>query len=269
MSSEFLLGFDQLVVLLISLVLLYASIEAGYRYGIRFAHRTSETVQSHVATIEAALLGLMALLLGFAFSMALTRFDVRKQLVMNEVNDLQTTFMRSQLLPAAYRQSCADLLKQYVDTRIAYFQAGTDSHLMQQALQSTKAVQAQLWKAAILAARTNDSEVATGYFINSLNNLIDDHTRRVTAMENHVPQPILALLFLVACLTVAVTGYNSGLRTKRLRALRYIIIIVITATLIVIVDLDRPRRGFIKISEAGMVQLKADVDQFVVNQATN
>ncbi len=268
MTSEFLFGFDQLLVLLISLVMLYVSIEAGYRYGTRFAERTSEAVQSHVATIEAALLGLMALLLGFAFSMALTRFDIRKQLVLNEVNDLQTTFMRSQLLPAAYRQTCVDLLHQYVETRIAYFQAGTNNQMMVQALQSTKAIQVQLWKAAVLAARANDSEVVTGYFISSLNNLIDDHTRRVTAMENHVPQPILALLFLVACLTVAVTGYSSGLCTKRLKALRYIIIVVITATLIVIVDLDRPRRGFIKISEAGMVQLKADLRQFVVDNGT-
>lgn len=263
--SDFLIGMNQLSILLVTLVLLYVSIEIGYRYGIRFKERTTDKVNDHVATIEAALLGLLALLLGFAFSMAMSRFDVRKEMVMNEVNDLQTTFMRSQLLPAAYRQPCADLLRRYVDTRIAYFQAGTDQQQIDQALQGTRTLQSQLWKAAVQAARENDSEVATGYYINSLNSLIDDHTRRITAMENHVPQPILALLFLVACLTVAVTGYSSGLRTKRLKALRYIIIAVITATLIVIVDLDRPRRGFIKINEAGMVQLKADLDQFVVS----
>jgi mannose/fructose/N-acetylgalactosamine-specific phosphotransferase system component IID len=263
--TEFLFGLNQIIIMVITLAMLYLSTEIGYRYGLRFTERTSEKVLSHVSTIEASLLGLMALLLGFAFSMAMSRYDIRKQVVLDEVNDLQTTFMRTQLLPKEYRGPCAELLKQYVDTRITYFQAGTDKDLMKNSLSQTKAVQAKLWNTAVQAARANDSEVVTGYFVATLNDLIDDHTRRVTAMENHVPQTILGLLFLVCCMTMAVTGYSSGLRTKRLKALRVILITLIAATLIVIVDLDRPRRGLITISEAGMLQLKQDLAQFVVD----
>lgn len=263
-GQDFLFGLNQTALFLISLALLYLCAEAGYRYGIRFAQRTNDDLFGHVATIEAALLGLMALLLGFAFSMAMARYDARKQIIMNEVNDLQTTFMRSQLLPANRRATCARLLHDYVTSRIMYYRAGTDEAAVQESLKKTKEAQVRLWHEAVLAARENDSEVVTGYFIATLNELIDDHTKRLTAMENHVPQTILLLLFLVACMTMVVTGYSSGLRTKRLKALRCILVVLIAATLSLIIDLDRPRRGLIKISEAGMVQLQSELDDFVV-----
>jgi hypothetical protein len=114
----------------------------------------------------------------------------------------------------------------------------------------------------VAAARENPDEVTTGYFIDSLNKLIDDHTKRSIAMENHVPEVILHLLMLVATLTIAVTGYSSGLRGRRLKALRAILVLLITATLIVIIDLDRPRRGLIRVSEDGMVRLQTELQEF-------
>jgi hypothetical protein len=100
------------------------------------------------------------------------------------------------------------------------------------------------------------------YFITSLNNLIDDDAKRSNAMANHVPEIIFLLLMLVATLTIAVTGYSSGLRGKRLNPLRAILILLIAATLIVIIDLDRPRRGLIQVSEAGMLQLQSQMGEF-------
>jgi hypothetical protein len=123
-------------------------------------------------------------------------------------------------------------------------------------------LQIGLWSTAVAAARENSDEVTTGYYIESLNGLIDDHTKRLTAMDNHVPEAILMLLLLVATMTIAVTGYSSGLRHARLLVLRAILAILVAATLLVIVDLDRPRRGLIKVSEASMLQLQQDLSKF-------
>ena len=81
-------------------------------------------------------------------------------------------------------------------------------------------------------------------------------------MENHVPETILLLLLFMATMTIGVTGYSSGLRHSRLPFLRAILVILVGATLLVIVDLDRPRRGLIKISEGSMLQLQQDLDNY-------
>lgn len=256
MSGELLYGISEWVLLMFTAAVLYGCAELGYRYGLRFAERTKSEIHSHVATVEGALLGLLALLLGFAFAMAVNRYDDRKRAVLDEVNDLQTAYLRAQLLPAARADATLLLLEEYVAVRIEYARAGSDRERVRVAQNRTKLLQARLWGQALAAARQDSNEVTTGYYILTLNQLIDDHARRTVAMENHVPEPILILLVLVAALTMTVTGYSSGLRGKRLKALRFILVLLVAATLTVIIDLDRPRRGLIRVSESGMVELQ-------------
>ncbi|MCU0693773.1 MAG: hypothetical protein MUF54_20485 [Polyangiaceae bacterium] len=267
MSGELLYGISEWVLFVAVAGLFYLSAEAGYRYAERFGARGCAEPHGHVATIESALLGLLALLLGFAFAMAITRFDVRKQVVMEEANDLQTTFLRAQLLRQPYQAESSRLLRQYVDSRVAYYQAGADRQKIRDALERTSQLQVRLWTVALAAVRDNSDEVTTGYYVQSLNGLIDDHTKRLAAMENHVPEFILLLLFFVATMSIGVTGYSAGLKRARLLVLRAILAILVAATLLVIVDLDRPRRGLIKVSEGGMLQLQQDLDKFAVPPA--
>lgn len=105
MPGEFLYGVNQWVLLVLTTAAFYLCAEAGYRYGRRMAAQSGPDVHSHVTTIESALLGLLALLLGFAFAMAMNRFDVRKNVVVEEANDLRTTYLRAQLLPATPRDA--------------------------------------------------------------------------------------------------------------------------------------------------------------------
>jgi hypothetical protein len=248
--------------LLFSIGLLYASAEIGFRYGRRTSNRIDPESHAHVATIEGALLGLLALLLGFAFAMAMSRFDNRKQVVLEEVDDLETTFLRAQLLFETRRDVCSRLLREYVESRVAHYRAGANRQKMDESLNWTNRLQVQLWAQAVAAVRENPDEVRTGFFVESLNGLIDDHAKRLNAMENHVPEFILVLLFLVAAMTIAVTGYSSGLRNARLRMLRSILIVSVSLTLMVIVDLDRPRRGLIKVTENGMLKLQQELNGF-------
>lgn len=266
MSEELLYGISESVLFVLLVGLFYGGAEVGYRYGFRLAERFGADGHAHVATIEGALLGLLALLLGFAFAMAVNRFDVRKQLVMEEANDLQTTFLRAELLRDRYRVGSSRLLREYVDSRVAYYQAGADREKMRDALERTNRLQIQLWNTAVAASREDSNEVTTGYYIESLNGLIDDHAKRLAAMENHVPEFILLLLFFVATMTIGVTGYSSGLRRTRLRVLRVILVVLVAATLLVIVNLDRPRRGLIKVSEGGMLQLQQNLHKFAAEQ---
>lgn len=262
MFGDFFYGIDQWVLCLLALALFYGGAELGFWCGRRGTARVNADAHPHVATIEGALLGLLALLLGFAFSMAMSRYDTRKLLVMEEANDIQTTYLRAQLLPDRYRADVAQLLKEYLDSRIAYYQAGINPEETKKALAWTESLQVRLWAKAVAAAREDPNQVTTGYFITSLNGLIDDHTKRVTAMNNHVPEVILVLLILVACMTIAVTGYSSGLKNVRLGGVRLILILLVTATLLIIVDLDRPRRGLITVSESNLIDVQQALKKF-------
>lgn len=261
-STELLYGVNEWVLAMLIIGILYGAAEVGFRYGRRFSGRTQPEIHPHVATVEGALLGLLALLLGFAFAMAMSRFDTRKQVVLDEVNDLATTFLRAHLLPERRQATCVRLLEEYVQSRIDFLRAGTDEVLSRKAQAASCQLQVRLWSEAVAAAHEDPNEVRTGYFIESLNNLIDDHTKRSIAMENHVPEAILHLLILVATLAIAVTGYSAGLREKRLKALWAILVVLTASTLIVIIDLDRPRRGLIRVSEDGMIRLQSDLEDF-------
>jgi broad specificity polyphosphatase/5'/3'-nucleotidase SurE len=177
-------GINEWLIFLLIFGLLYGGAEIGFRYGLRFSARTKDEIYSHVATVEGALLGLLALLLGFAFSMAMARFENRKQAVLEEVNDLQTTYLRAHLLAEKRRLTSVQLLDDYVDSRIEYVRAGYDPDRTQQTQQATVRLQTQLWAEAVAASREDSNEVTTGYYIESLtlvpvaaNNCFLFHTR--------------------------------------------------------------------------------------------
>lgn len=256
MSSDLLYNIGQGWLLIFITSLLYLAAELGFQLGKSKSSQFHKDCLPHVGTIEGALLGLLALLLGFAFSMSMERYDNRRQVVLGEANDLQTTYLRAALLPAAQKNIVAQLLRAYVDSRVTYLQSGRDPAVLESALKRTEAIQKELWTQALAAANQNSDEVRTGYFIESLNTLIDDHSRRIAAMENHVPEIILLLLIVVAAMTIAITGYSSGLNQVRLSVARFVLIALTSLTLIVIIDLDRPKRGFIKLNEKAMLSVQ-------------
>ena len=123
----------------------------------------------------------------------------------------------------------------------------------------TLELQRQIWARTVMADREATNPVSSGLFVSAINTLIDVHTERLAALENHVPEVILFLLIFVASATLAITGYRAGLCGVRLVIPRAIVVALIVATLAVIVDLDRPRRGFIKVSENALLELKASL----------
>lgn len=259
MNNDLIYGIGQGWIFLFLIIGFYLAAEVGFRVARRLSNKVGKEATTHIATIEGALLGLLALLLGFAFSMSISRYDSRKAVIIEEANDLQTTYLRAELLSDPHKEITKRFLRDYVDSRVEYLQAGLDELKLGEALARTARIQNQLWNQAVSAAKSDSDEVRTGYFISSLNSLIDDHTVRVNAMRNHVPEVILFLLIFVGAMTIAMTGYSSGINNLRLPIPRAILIVLTAATLIVIIDLDRPRRGLITVSEKALTQLQKDL----------
>jgi len=240
-------------VLLASILL---SNELGYRVG-RWRRSDADTgAKTQTNAIQAAMLGLLALLLGFTFSMALQRFDARSEAVLKEANSIGTAYLRTQLLPEAQRQAARGTIADYVELRIAANKVDlTQLEVRRAQRQEVERAQDALWALALEAAATDPRPVTAGLFIQSLNELIDSYGERNAALRKHVPEIVLFLLFAVFLIAGAVLGYSGGLEGGRAFLATLSMSLLIVLVIFIIIDLDRPRRGLIEVSQESMLDL--------------
>jgi hypothetical protein len=255
MAVRFFYHANEWVILGVSIALFLLVIEAGFRLGRRNRVSVSEHAKSQINTIQGAMLGLLALLLGFTFAMAISRYEVRKQLVLDEANAIGTTFLRAQLLPEPPRQEVSNLLRQYVEVRLRFYKAGVDPERLREAEKQAEKIHLLLWSYATALAEKDSRAVTTGLFLQSLNEVIDLYAKRLTALENHVPQIILVLLYSVALVANGLIGYGCGLGERRNFFVTLMAAMLIAVVILVIVDLDRPRRGLIRVGQERMLDL--------------
>ena len=158
-----------------------------------------------------SILGLLAFFLAFTFGMAGSRFESRRQAVLDEANAIGTTYLRARLLPEPQRTESAKLLREYVDVRISGVQAkqgGHDHHASEELHDKLSAQAAE-------AADSRPTPI-TGLYIQSLNRMIDMHATRIQAgLRSRIPTIIWAGLFTLTILSMASVGYQAGLSATR------------------------------------------------------
>ncbi|MCF6153644.1 MAG: hypothetical protein E3K36_00005 [Candidatus Brocadia sp.] len=188
--------------------------------------------------------------------MSLSRYDLRKQLVLEEANAIGTTYLRAQLLPEPHRTEISGLLRQYIDARIEGIQPGK----FHDAIVKSERLHNQLWLRAVDISKKVSSPMIVSLFLNSLNEMIDLHAKRLDAFENCVPQIVLLLLFICGAMTILVTGYGCGLGNQRNFVPAAMMSVVLVVIILVIMDFDRPREGFIKVSQHSMIRLQQSLN---------
>src|SRR6187402_1833203 len=173
-----------LFVCIVAVVL--GSIDGGYRLGRYRRRRSEKEKEGPVGAMVGSTLGLLAFMLAFTFGMAASRFDARKTLVLDEANAIGTTYLRAAMLPEGGNE-VRDLLRQYVDQRVAAVKSGNAVI----ALKESEALQGKLWALAVAAGQQHPNSIVVGLFVESLNNVIDLHAKRVTAgLRNRIPGTI-------------------------------------------------------------------------------
>lgn len=257
----------EVALLALAIGALLLAIEAGYRLGLRCKADNDEASTSHLNLLQSALLGLLALLLGFTFSMSISRLETRKLLVLEEANAIGTTYLRSHFLAEPLRGEVADLLRQYVAARLEHHRAGIDPVLLKAARDKGAEIENRLWRAAIAAAASAPDSLPVSLFVESLNETIDVNEKRQVAFENHVPEVVIVLLFVVSAVAVGFLGYANGLTGKRRVYSTAIFAVLIALVLAVILDTDRPRRGLVQVSQSSLLRLEASMAQPVASPA--
>ncbi len=250
--------YSLLTIFLASLAIILAGSEIGRQFGVRAAGRG----RNSLPTLEGAIFGMLALIVGFTFAMALSRFEARRDAVLSEANAIGTTALRARLLPEPYRPAVLKLLQQYVKIRLDITQRSVSRTELAAAIDRSNALQQALWQQAMAVAAKDNGMVPTGLFIQALNDMIDDQERRSTALRNRVPNIVMLALFGMAAIASAFAGYASGLEARRTRLPIYISGFLITGVILLILDLDRPNVGFIEVSQQPMIDTAASIASF-------
>lgn len=244
------------VIFLISLVVVLGAGEIGRALGVREKRGYS------VATLEAAILGLLALMISFTFAMALSRYEARREAVLNEANAIGTAALRARLLPAPYNSDVLRLLKEYVQLRLDVSNGSPTREKLNTAINRSNAIQEALWQQAKLVSAKDKAVVPTGIFIQSLNEMIDSQGKRLSAAFNQIPNTVLLALYGIAAIASGFSGYASGLTSKRTRLPVLIVGALICLVILLIQDIDQPYGGFIRVSQRPMVDTAASLSSY-------
>jgi hypothetical protein len=255
-DHELLYAFSSVAIAATLFIAIVICNEIGFKTGRFIQSRTDNEVKALTGSIQASVLGLLALLLGFTFSMSMQRYDNRSMALIDEASAVGTAVLRVQLLPEEYREEAKILFREYIDLRVAIGKLDL-TKLEDRYIYNNKIadLQKELWSLAISAANTDPRPVITGAFVKSLNDVIDSQAKRNALLQMHVPEVVLILLFIVFISSGAIMGYSAGLSGKRIIAPIVLISLLITLIVFIIIDLDRPKRGLIQVNQAVLTEL--------------
>jgi hypothetical protein len=229
------------------------ALEGGYRLG-RWRHTHSEEEKpTPIGAMVGSVVALFAFMLAFTFGMAASRFETRRQAVLEEANAIGTTYLRTRLLrDEGQRNVSARLLREYVDVRVRAIPEGK----IEEALTRSEELHERLWDEAIKAAESDRGPI-TGLYVQSLNQMIDLHAKRIQAgLRSRIPTVIWLGLFALAMLSMASVGYQSGISATRRSPQMFVIVLAFAGVMFLIADLDRAREGFLIVNQEAMNDLQ-------------
>lgn len=238
-----------------TILFLIGATECGALLARRTHARRPDDATRFLSTLAAPSIGLLALMIGFTFAMALARFDARKAAGLDEANAIGTAALRGRMLAEPYRSAVAPLFMEYARLRVVgRGTLGTSAQLIA-GLRRSEEIHEQLWQEAMAAAKSDPQMVPTGLFVQALNDMIDQHQKRVTAGRNTVPAIVFLMLEGIAVVALGFSGYGATQAAVRHRVAMVIMAVMIGSVITLIFDLDRPQIGIITVSQQPLLDL--------------
>lgn len=246
------------------LVALGLSVELGFRLGLRRRRNWPDSDVGGGGVVLTSTLALLGLILAFTYSASASRLDARKQAVIVEANAIGTAFLRAGLAAEPERMELREALLDYARTRVIDSTTPTDLYTgegLQQIIDRQLQAQAPLWPVTEKIVNKSGRGRVEVALMASVNDVIDMHTIRIAAVVDRLPAVVISMLVFIASAALAITGFNAGLSGVIVRGRLSVFALVLSSVMFVIVDFDRPRDGFIRVSEASMLALIDDMEQ--------
>jgi hypothetical protein len=224
-------------------------LEIGRRAGVRHMALNPDGAFGGLGAIEGAVFGLLGLLIAFTFSGALQRFDVRRDLIVEEANDIGTAYLRLDLLPAEAQPALRESFRRYLASRLLAYRLLPDIQACRLELERSAQWQQTIWTQAVQAVKTAETPSATMLLLPALNSMFDIVTTRTMAGQMHPPAIVFVMLYLLALAGALLAGYDMAISPSRnwLHSLGYAL--AIAASFYIILDLEFPRIGLLRVDD--------------------
>ena len=247
---SYVLRFSSLV-FIFSLVVLWLSLRIGV--SIRKRRRSlEENEREDLGTVMAAILTLLSLIIGFSFSMAIFRYDQRKNLEAAEADAIGTEYVRADFLPAADAARVRSLLRNYLDQRVLFYKTRDDRQL-REIDAATSQLETDLWSAVQVPAAAQSTPLVT-IAVTGMNDVLNSKGFTQAAWWNRIPNPAWGLMFAIAIFCSLLIGYGAragGARTTLL----LILPLVVSISFALIADIDSPRGGIVRVHAQNLTSL--------------
>jgi hypothetical protein len=235
----------------------FGFVAVGYAIG-RALRKHSETLREPVGTVQAALLGLVGLILAFGLTLAIGRYDSRRSAVVDDANAIGTTYLRAQMLPEPVRSSSLRLLVRYTDASIRLSKAVPTTQAFTSAVAQENVLIRRLWHLAGKDMAADPRGNPSRLYVETLNEMINMQTVRVATLDNRIPGAVLGLEVLGAAFAFGLLALFTAMLGRGATTVIFAAALV-TLLLLVTFDLDRPTRGLIRVPDSALVSLRASM----------
>lgn len=246
------LGFAFSVILFAGVLLFVAF---GRRIGLRRLAEEGESAARGFGAVEGAVFGLLGLVLAFLFSGALSRFDARRHLVVEEANDIGTAWLRIDMLPSTAQPAMRDLFRRYLDSRIEVYRKLPDLDAAKTELTRSAKLQGEIWTLAVSSSQQGGMGAAPMLLLPALNAMFDITTTRTEAARVHPPLVVFVMLGVLSLACSLFAGYDMAARPRWNPLHSIAFATVLSVTVYVIVDFEFPRLGLIQMKDSDEVLL--------------
>ena len=228
--------------ILLIVIFLFVGMLGFIELGLRLGKRGEDSAGKPFGPLSGAVFGLMGLLIAFTFSGAAARFEVRRQLIVSEVNAIEVAYMRIDLLPPAKQESMRKSFRAYVDARLVFYKDLGEAAENEAGLARVKEMQREIWSQAVAACDERGPNPSNSLILTSLNSMFDIATTREAALMMHPPGAVLFLLALLPLVCSLLAGFDAaGKGRSFLHMLGFALIL--TVTIYIILDYEYPRAG--------------------------
>jgi len=235
----------------VALVLIAA--EIGFRIGIWLQRRDPDSGKTAMTgAVVGGMLGLIAFLLAFSIGIVINQHTSRKAMVVTEANAVGTAYLRAGFLNETDRTSTAELLREYVEVRLA---AASDPTQLESTITRSEEIHGELWSIVEDNVRQGQESDIMALFIESINEVIDVHTLRLAAVELRLPRQLGGMLYAATLLSFLLVGVANSSDGKRDSIAILLFALAFVAVFMIIVDLDRPQEGLLSVSQTALSDL--------------
>ncbi len=238
------------VVFLAFVLIVAGMLELGFRLGPSSNPKRKKS--SQIVTLQAAILGLLALVLSFTYSFVSSRLEDRKTALVSEANAIGTAYLRAEFAPEPLSEQLRSILRAYARSRVVPSQTARSRERLSRAIAQSLSIQEQLWPALMNIMKHSQAGPKETLLAQAINEVIDLHTVRIRVAFDKLPGIVLVMMLFIAGLGMFITGYAAE---EASRWPSMALAVLLAFIMYIIVDMDRSNTGFVRVSQQPLEQV--------------